>query len=256
MDRDITIAMDYGLYLPKEYQKNAAMMRSSVETAKRNGCDIVCFPEASLTGYSTTEDIALPKDDPLIKDMIALSDGIVLIFGAFVIDSGKRITQYVCKDGKVIGRYRKTHLGMNETSVVPGDELPVFDLGYCRIGFQICWEMHFPQMTATYRKKGADIVLNPTATYGSGDRRMTIWKRIVPARSDDNRIYCASCNLDGGSSFCSGPNGIEINGDIIGDHLRKYTLDHALLNKYRELPETMRNIDYPSHFRPELYDFE
>ncbi len=251
---DIIIAIDCGIYNPGDIESNYESMMRSIESAKMNHCDIVCFPEACLSGYSTKE--CGPIDERSLRNIVELSDGITIVFGAFEGDDDLYIVQYVCEDGKIIGRYRKTHLGMNETRFSPGDSLPVFRLKDITIGIQICWELHFPQITATYRSKGAALVLNPFASGLPPERRVSLWKKIIPARADDNRIFYAACNCDGSSTICYGPNGSELIGKSIGEHLVMYTLDHCLLERYRDQVETMSNIDYPKHFRPELYDLE
>ncbi len=111
-------------------------------------------------------------------------------------------------------------------------------------------------MTAKYRFEGAELILNPTASGLPSERRMSIWRRIVPARADDNRVFYAACNCDGSSTLCCGPDGTELESETIGECLVKYTLNGAAVDKYRTPEETMRNIDYPKHFRPELYDLE
>ena len=250
----VTIAMDCGFYEPGDIESNYEKISASISLAKEHGCDMICFPEASLSGYSSK--VRSPASDDIIQRIVASSNGIAVIFGAFEEDDGLFITQYVCEDGRLVGRYRKTHLGMNETPFTAGDSLPVFQLSSMTIGIQICWELHFPQITGTYRSKGADLVLNPFASGLPPERRMALWKKIVPTRADDNRIFYAACNCDGSSTICCGPNGDDISGEVIGGHLCKYDLDLSMIQRYRNDIETMSSIDYPRHFRPELYDFE
>ena len=250
----LRLAMDCGSYVPGDIDGNLSIIRGSVGAAVTEGCDIICFPEASLTGYSTKEMAALNEDSDILKEIAELSERITVVIGAF--EDGPHITQFIFKDGKPIGKYRKTHLGMNETTFIPGDGLPVFDTGRIKIGIQLCWEIHIPQMTATYRRRGADLILNPTASGLDPERRMAQWRKVMPARADDNRIFYAACNSDGSSTLCNGPDGSEIERKEIGDHLFIYVLDLSMIERYRTPEETMRNIDYPRHLRPELYDFE
>ena len=250
----LRLAMDCGSYVPGDIDGNLSIIRGSIEKAVAEECDVICFPEASITGYSTKAITALNENSDCLKDIAELSKQIAIVIGAF--ESGPRITQFIFKDGKLIGKYRKTHLGMNETMFIPGDELPVFDIGPLRIGIQLCWEIHIPQITATYRRRGADLVLNPTASGLAPERRMAQWRKVMPARADDNRLFYAACNSDGSSVLCNGPDGSEIGREHIGDHLFMYGLDLSMIERYRTPEETMRNIDYSRHLRPELYDFE
>lgn len=253
-DNTLRLAMDCGCYVPGDIDGNLSMIKRSIEKAIAEGCDVICFPEASLTGYSTKEIVTLGENSDILRDVTVLSERITIVIGAF--ENGPHIAQFIFKDGKLIGRYRKTHLGMNETMFIPGDDLPVFDIGQLKIGIQLCWEIHIPQITATYRRMGADLILNPTASGLAPERRMAQWRKVMPARADDNRLFYAACNSDGSSVLCNGPDGSEIDSRKIGDHLFMYVLDLSMIEKYRTPEETMRNIDYARHLRPELYDFE
>ena len=252
--RTIRLAMDYGHYVPCDIEGNLLRIGASIERAIEEGCDIVCFPEAAVTGYSSKDICSVSDDDGTMRSIARMSKNITVVVGAFERCDRMHITQYVFRNGDLIGKYRKTHLGMNETVFTQGDDLPVFDAGVCNIGIQICWEMHFPEITATYRIRNADLVLNPTASGLPPERRMASWKRLVSVRAEDNRLFYAACNHDNESVICCGPDGKEIDGREIGEHLTMYELDFSLIDRYRAQKETMSNIDYPKHFRPELYD--
>ena len=252
--RKCRIAMDCGTYLPGSADLNADTMANSIEAAKDAGCGLICFPEACLSGYSSSEISPFDDDDPIIGRIASMSDGIAICFGLFSVSSDRTyIEQRIYEDGVLRGTYRKTHLGMNETPFSAGDSLPVIDTRIARIGIQLCWELHFPGMTASYRTGGAELILNPFASPITGDRRLASWKRLIPARSDDNRIFFAACNSDGMSVFCTGPDGSEIMPERISEHLYAYSLDPARMERYRYGEETMGNIDYPKHFRDDLY---
>lgn len=254
---DIGLAMDCNIYASGDIVGNRSKMLSSISSAKRNGCHVICFPEASLTGYSSTDPFQVDAGSEHIRMIAEASDGIAVVFGIFQdIPGGTAIRQVVCEDGDVVGVYTKTHLGMNEQGLIPGEELPVIDTAHCRLGIQICWELHFPEITGVLRSKGAELVLNPFASPISGDRRISIWRKLVPARADDNRLFYAACNSDGSSVICAGPDGNEIIGENIGGGLFRYRLERSLLDRYRNSEERMGNIDFPRHFRPELYRFE
>ena len=109
-----------------------------------------------------------------MKAIADISNEITIVIGAFEDADKLFITQFVLKDGRIIGRYRKTHLGMNETNFEAGNILQTVDMGDVKIGIQLCWEVHFPQITATYRNHGATLILNPTASGLPPERRMSM----------------------------------------------------------------------------------
>ena len=252
----IALALDCGKYAPGDTDWNISMITASVRKAIESGCDIICFPEACITGYSTKDIFTINEGSDSIIALSELSKDITIVAGGFERADKDFITQYVFNDGRIVGRYRKTHLGMNETMFEAGNILQVFETNGYRMGIQLCWEVHFPQITAKYRNQDAILVLNPTASGLPPERRMALWRKVIPARADDNRLFYAACNCDGSSVLCCGPDGSEIEGMKLDEHLFKYDLDLSLVEKYRTEEETMRNIDYPKHFRPDLYDLE
>ena len=254
MSGKIVLAMDCNRYSPGDLEGNLSKITESIRKAVKEGCNIICFPEACITGYSTKSITAISEDNDCIKAIADISNEIAIVIGAFEDADKKFITQFVFKDGRIIGRYRKTHLGMNETEFEAGNILQMIEIDDVKIGIQLCWEVHFPQITATYRNQGAELILNPTASGLAPERRMSLWRKVIPARADDNRLFYAACNCDGSSVLCCGPDGNELKGEKIGDCLVKYELDRSAVERYRCEEETMRNIDYPKHFRSELYD--
>lgn len=69
------------------------------------------------------------------------------------------------RDGKVCGKYRKTHLPLTEaeSGTSPGNTgLNVFDLDFGRIGIIICYDQFFPELSRTLALMGAEIIFIPT----------------------------------------------------------------------------------------------
>ena len=257
MTDNIVLAMDCNRYVPGDIEGNLSIVSESIRKAVASGCDIICFPEGCITGYSTKEITTISEDSECMKALSEISKEITIVIGGFEKETDDMfITQFVLRDGRIVGRYRKTHLGMNETMFEEGNMLNVFDAGRCRIGIQLCWEVHFPQITAKYRNQGANLILNPTAIGMDTARRMSLWRKVMPARADDHRIFYAACNCDGSSTLCNGPDGSEIEREEIGSCLFRYVLDFSKIDKYRTPEEGMGNIDYPRHLRPDLYDLE
>jgi N-carbamoylputrescine amidase len=72
-------------------------------------------------------------------------------------------------DGRVLERYRKTHIpqgpGYEEKFYfAPGDTgFRVWDTAYGRIGVGICWDQWFPECARAMALMGAEMLLYPTA---------------------------------------------------------------------------------------------
>ncbi|RYD02053.1 hypothetical protein N752_26745 [Desulforamulus aquiferis] len=137
-------------------KENLEKINGYVNQAAGEKADIICFPEMCITGYG--RDIAkkiavnLEAGDvsrPLME--MSAQNNIVIVVGlAECNDDGKPfITQLVVQPKGVVEKYRKTHLGNSEKPYYsPGSDFKVFDHTKVKFGIQICWDMHFPEMTA------------------------------------------------------------------------------------------------------------
>jgi len=83
------------------------------------------------------------------------------------------ITQLVALPDGSVQKYRKTHLGRSEIPhFIPGNELPVFNTARARFAVQICWDLHFPEVSTILSLKGAEIIFAPHASPSIvGDRK-------------------------------------------------------------------------------------
>ena len=240
---------------------NIAAMRGFMERAAAEGCDLACFPEACITGYSTAQasEVALAADDARLSELegCAYELGIAVSYGYIERYDGELHIAHVVsgREGHLV--YRKTHLGSRERGVFAmGNELPVAVVDGVCVGVQLCWEANIPDITTVYRTKGAELVLMPYASGASGARRRETWERVLPARASDNGIYVAACNLLGKS----GGGGIAVfdpKGRVLASH---YEPGEALVvcDFFSELPrngsgDDMHNISYFDRRRPELY---
>ena len=233
---------------------NAHRISDLAEDAANCGCGMICLPEASLTGYTSSDPQSVKAGDMRIAEIADMSEDIDIVFGFIEeTDDGLYITQALCRDGDVAGTYRKTHLGMREVNVFKaGDELPVFEADFARTGIALCWESRFPEIAGTYAGKGAELVLMPAASNLDYDRRVSSWNTLLSTRASDNRVFVAACNNDGRAVVCASPDG-SIMGGIQHGGFIVFDIDSSLYAKYRTGEETMRNIRYQAHRRPELY---
>lgn len=68
------------------------------------------------------------------------------------------------RNGEIAGKYRKTHISFGEweKGITPGEELPVFETDFGRVGMLICWDMYFPETARIMTLKGAELLLVST----------------------------------------------------------------------------------------------
>ena len=245
---------------------NTDRMLSYTDRAASEGSDLVCFPELSVPGYSTdrSPDMGMSPDDPVIGEIVDRSadSGIAVCFG--FVEEGPYITQAVAEDGRIVGMYRKTHLGEREAPVFrAGDTFPLIRLRKAAVGIQTCWESHFPQITASYAFQGADLVLMPHASGLGGDRRRVSWNKVIPARAYDNTVFAATCNQYGdnglGTVFGGGSVICDVRGNVLaedyyGECMVSAFLDPAEMERIRRKGyESMRDLYFLDKVLPGIY---
>jgi predicted amidohydrolase len=103
------------------------------------------------------------------------------------------------RKGALAGKYRKTHLPREEweLGITPGNEYPVFDTEFGKVGLTICWDVQFPEPCRAMALKGAEIILLP------------IWggsETLAKARAIENHIFLITSSFDM-KSFIVDPTG-------------------------------------------------
>ncbi len=96
------------------------------------------------------------------------------------------------RKGKLIGRYDKIHLHgpeLHPGGVTPGDDAPVFQTDFGKVGFMTCADSWFTDVAELVALRGADILLFPSLNYDRG---------LMHARSLDNRINIVASSRAGG----------------------------------------------------------
>lgn len=108
------------------------------------------------------------------------------------------------RSGDIVGTYRKVHAVLPINATVPeggvtyGNEHPVFDCDFGRIGIQICFDIHFDNGWQTLAQNGAEIVAWPTQTP----------QTIIPAtRAQQGPYYIASSAWRNNTTLFA-PNGL------------------------------------------------
>ena len=139
------------------------------EKASGQDVDMLCFPELSICGYnagSTAHPEPETLDGPSVGRLkaIAAGNGITLLAGLLERDRSGIVynTQVICDADGLVGAYRKTHVPTAEIGTwSAGAELPVFLHNKARYGIEICYDSHFPEVSAILAKNGADILFFP-----------------------------------------------------------------------------------------------
>jgi len=241
--------------------------------ARQAGAHLVCFPEMTLTGYSTRRqppNWGVSCDGAMAQalEQLAQQESMTLLVGAAEPASDNRIfaAHWVARPGEPLGVYRKTHIAPPEVGVfAPGADAPVFGDDAVRFGIQLCYDTHFPELSAHMACQGADILFFPHASpRGTPQEKLQSWLRHLTARAFDNGVFVVACNQAGkngeGLSFPATAVVIDPSGDVLAqdtsgeegllvvdldaarlDHVRRHRMRYFLPNRRPDLYRKLLN---------------
>ncbi len=149
--------------------KNLEFHAEKAAQAARDGCELVVFPELSLSGYHLKDiavDAALRPGGHEWQVLEKLSRKIDLIVGAPVEELPGIIVNAALyfSRGKWRHSHRKVQLpnyGMFEEGMIfkPGDEFRTFKIGTLTAGILICREILFPMLAYLYFMQKTDLLI-------------------------------------------------------------------------------------------------
>lgn len=178
----------------------------AIDTVAGQGAQLLVFGEVYLNGYETGEftpkyAVAESVDDPFVAPLAeeAARRNICIIMGATTHKGAFPGDTYnsaiVIGPEGIIGVYSKTHVAAflfdgnrvagEKLYWSPGEELPVFDTPFGRIGIEICYDIWFPEVARTLTLKGAELIVNVSAAVCGFEES---WDHILYTRALENTI--------------------------------------------------------------------
>lgn len=187
---------------------NLKLWCEQIDAAGKLGLDIVCLGEAitQVGTNASTQDVAEPVPGPTTQRLGEAAKSnhlwIVASLSERVGEVVYNTAVLIDRQGRLAGAYRKVHLPREEwkQGVRPGGEYPVFDTDFGRVAIQICYDWFFPEATAIFASKGAEVILSPTwgDTLPDADGKAN-GETVFRVRARDNGVYMAPCVYDGNS---------------------------------------------------------
>lgn len=168
----------------ENYEQQLDKIENLVTAASKAGAEIICLPELMTTPYFARSrdpkwrELAEPLEaGPTYRRIAALAQKLAATIIATCYERcGDRLynTAFIVgPDGRIAGRYAKTHIPLIEAVEAfetlffdRGEALPVFEIGGRRIGLLICYDRSFPEAWRTLALKGAEIIFVPTSSSG------------------------------------------------------------------------------------------
>jgi N-carbamoylputrescine amidase len=187
-------------------QDNLDRMADWVQIAHKQAADLICFPEMNVTGYSTRDEIknsAETVPGPISQFILAMAEEskIVILAGMAEQDTQGRVfaSHLVVTPRGIAGIYRKIHIAPPEGNVfTAGNTVPVFEIKGVKLGIQLCYDVHFPELSTRMAIDGADVIFMPHASpRGTPQQKFSSWMRHLSARAFDNGLYVIACNQTG-----------------------------------------------------------
>jgi N-carbamoylputrescine amidase len=213
-------------------QDNLDRMAGWIQSAKKRAADLVCFPEMNVTGYSTRKkikDSAETVPGNISQSILALAREfkLAILAGLLEKDSRGRVfaSHLMVTPRGVAGIYRKIHIAPPETDVfTAGDTFSLFEIKGVKLGIQLCYDVHFPELSTRMATDGADVIFMPHASpRGTPVEKFNSWMRHLPARAFDNGLYVVACNQTGANQSGLNFPGLSVILDPAGRVIKKYT---------------------------------
>jgi predicted amidohydrolase len=157
--------------------------------------DLICLPEGMTlvgTGLSYVA-AAEPVPGPTTRRLgeKAREHRSYLVAGLMERDGTAVYNTSVLIDraGRLAGKYRKVYLPREEVDggLTPGNDFPVFDTDFGRVGMMICWDVQYTDPARALAVRGAEVILLP------------IWggiETLAAARAIENQVYLVTSSYD------------------------------------------------------------
>lgn len=200
--------------------------------AVRKGAELIVLPEVFSTGfcYEHFDHAAETLPSPLLENLACFSEANDCIIMGSVIekvaseetsDSGTPADSenstlsnssnspfyynlgFCFESGTLAGSYRKTHPFKTENNYFSkGDSIEPISLKKqnLKIGFEICYDLRFPEVARKLSLVGSDLLVT-TAAFPNP--RSEHWNILAKARAIENQIPHIACNRIGSAPDCS-----------------------------------------------------
>ena len=173
---------------PKEKREQFAPL---IAKAAEQNSTLVVLPE-SLTYYGTGLTYAdcaeaIPGPSTKYFGQLAKQHDLYIVAGLLERDGHLvyNTSALIGPDGELIGKYRKVTLprGEIEGGITPGNDYPVFETRFGKVGMMICYDGFFPEVARELSNNGAEVIAWP------------VWgcnPMLGAARACENHVYVVS----------------------------------------------------------------
>lgn len=166
-----------------------------IEAAAAQRADLVVLPE-TLTYYASDRPLAacaepIPGPCTAYFGGLAKDHGLYLVAGLVERDGHLvyNVAVLIGPEGTVVGKYRKVCLPRDEAAagISPGDDYPVFNTRFGKVGLMVCYDGFFPEVARQLSNRGAEVIAWP------------VWgcnPLLARARACENHVYLVSSTYE------------------------------------------------------------
>jgi predicted amidohydrolase len=179
----------------KSPMENCRMFEAPIAEAAKLKADLVVLGETlTYVGLGKSYvDCAEPVPGPSTEYFGALARQHKLYLVVGLLERDKHLVYnaavLIGPDGELVGKYRKVCLPRSEVDggIAPGDEYPVFETQFGRVGIMICYDGFFPEVARELTNRGAEVIAWP------------VWgcnPMLAAARACENHVYVVSSTYE------------------------------------------------------------
>lgn len=224
----------------RDKHKNLARCQAFFDEGLLDGCDLVIFPEMTLTGFYVSDGAEAEAEDASWSvqqfQVMAEKHQVAIMAGVTLKDeAGLVYNNLIAVDAKglEISRYRKIHtfsFAGENGAIASGDQAVITPLGDAKILNSICYDLRFPELFSAHADQ-ANLIVN-IANWPAV--RVEQWKALLRARAIESLSYFIGVNRigeDGNglsyekSSLIFSPLGEALTPDYCSDELDIYQLE-------------------------------
>jgi NAD+ synthase (glutamine-hydrolysing) len=191
-----------------DLEGNAERIVTVYDRAEAAGCDLVVFPELTVTGYPPEDLLLRPafvaQAAETLEKIAARTARAAAVIGFPEPGRDLHNAAAVCANGRVCGVYRKRLLpnyGVFDEQryfVAPSEPLPLFDVAGVKVGISICedaWSPTGPILAEA--AGGAELIVNLNASPYYA-QRLVERETMLATRAADASVPIVYANLVGG----------------------------------------------------------
>lgn len=225
--------------------------------------DVIILPEVWTVGWScsyfrqSAENLENSETIAFLSE-IAKNYNAYILGGSFIEKVDDETYFNTCpildREGKLIAKYSKNHLyssyGADENKYVKAGDNPVMiDIDGIKTGITICYDIRFPEIFRSYRRAGAEFLVNMAAW---GLKKPLAWETLTRARAIENQAFTVALTQSGRINEDEWNIGHSRIFDYIGETIAEIknqkegvmnvSIDFSAMRKYRDECRIMNDI--------------